>query len=61
MAAAGSGVFPPQALSEFSNACLKKLEPSPDPAVIRREVERLLIAFPVLPLTGPVVLSSTTG
>lgn len=61
VAATGSGALPAQALSEFSNACLKKLEPRPDPAAIRREVERLLLAFPVLPLTGPVVLEALRG
>ncbi len=50
---AGSAALPTQVLSEFANACLRKLEPRPDPATVRREVERLLLAFPVLPLTGP--------
>jgi predicted nucleic acid-binding protein len=54
VAGAGSAALPAQVLSEFANACLRKLEPRPDPAAVRREVERLLLAFPVLPLTGPV-------
>jgi predicted nucleic acid-binding protein len=58
---AGRGALPAQVLSEFANACLKKLEPRPDPEAIRREVERLLLAFPVLPLTGPVVLEALRG
>src|ERR671910_3041929 len=58
---AGSAALPAQVLSEFANACLKKLEPRPDPEAIRREVERLLLAFPVLPLTGPVVLEALRG
>ncbi len=58
---AGSAVLPAQVLSEFANACLRKLEPRPDPATVRREVERLLLAFPVLPLTGPVVLEALRG
>lgn len=41
--------------------CLRKLEHRPDPATMRREVERLLLAFPVLPLTGPVVLEALWG
>ncbi len=57
----GSAALPAQVLSEFSNACLKKLEPRPDPEAIRREVERLLLSFPVLPLTGPVVLEALRG
>ncbi|MGI8859471.1 MAG: PIN domain-containing protein [Rubrobacteraceae bacterium] len=58
---AGSAALPTQVLSEFANACLRKLEPRPDPATVRREVERLLLAFPVLPLTGPVVLEALRG
>ncbi len=58
---AGSAALPAQVLSEFANACLRKLEPRPDPAALRREVERLLLAFPVLPLTGPVVLEALRG
>jgi predicted nucleic acid-binding protein len=58
---AGSAALPAQVLSEFANVCLRKLEPRPDPATVRREVERLLLAFPVLPLTGPVVLEALRG
>lgn len=57
----GSAVLPSQALSEFANACLKKLRPPPDPATIQHEVERLLLTFQVLPLTGPVVLEALRG
>ena len=58
---ASGAVLPAQVLSEFANACLRKLEPRPDPAAVQREVERLLLAFPVLPLTGPVVLEALRG
>jgi predicted nucleic acid-binding protein len=58
---AGTATLPAQVLSEFANACLRKLEPSPDPTTIRREVERLMLAFPLLPLTGPVVLEALRG
>jgi predicted nucleic acid-binding protein len=58
---AGNAALPAPVLSEFANACLRKLEPRPDPAAVRREVERLLLAFPVLPLTGPVVLEALRG
>jgi predicted nucleic acid-binding protein len=54
-------ILPAQVLSEFANVCLTKLEPRPDPAAVQREVERLLLAFPVLPLTGPVVLEALRG
>jgi predicted nucleic acid-binding protein len=58
---AGTAALPTQVLSEFANACLRKLEPRPDPTTVRREVERLMLAFPVLPLTGPVVLEALRG
>ncbi len=58
---AGTAALPAQVLSEFANACLRKLEPRPDSATVQREVERLLLAFPVLPLTGPVVLEALRG
>src|SRR5215213_8824322 len=57
----GSATLPAQVLSEFANACLRKLEPRPEPEAVRREVERLMLAFPVLPLTGPVVLEALRG
>src|SRR5215212_6976575 len=58
---AGTAALPAQVLSEFANACLRKLEPRPDPETVRREVECLLLAFSVLPLTGPVVLEALRG
>jgi hypothetical protein len=42
---------------EIHNACLSKLDPQPNPATVRREIEPLLLTFSVVPLTGPVVLS----
>lgn len=57
----GSAASPAQALSEYANVRLKKLRPAPEPGAIAREVERLLLAFPVLPLTGPVVLEALRG
>src|SRR5829696_3037045 len=58
---AGTVALPAQVLSEFGGACLRKLEPGPDPETVRREVERLMLAFAVLPLTGPVVLEALRG
>jgi len=58
---AGTAALPAQVLSEFATACLRKLEPRPDPTTVRREVERLMLAFPVLQLTGPVVLEALRG
>ena len=58
---AGTAALPAQVVSEFANACLRKLEPRPDPTTVRLEVERLMLAFPLLPLTGPVVLEALQG
>ena len=58
---AGTAALPAQVLSEFGGACLRKLEPRPDPTTVRWEVERLMLAFPLLPLTGPVVLEALPG
>jgi predicted nucleic acid-binding protein len=58
---AGTAALPAQVLSEFGGACLRKLEPRPDPTTVRREVERLMLAFAVLPLAGPVVLEALRG
>jgi predicted nucleic acid-binding protein len=58
---AGTAALPAQVLSEFGGACLSKLEPRPDAQAIRREDERLMLAFPVLVLTGPVVLEALRG
>jgi predicted nucleic acid-binding protein len=58
---AGTAALPAQVLSEFGGACLRKLESSPDPRAVRREVERLMLAFPVLGLTGPLVLEALRG
>src|ERR671917_443914 len=58
---ASGAILPAQVLSEFANVCLRKLEPRPDPAAVQRQVERLMLAFPVLPLTGPVVLEALRG
>lgn len=57
----GSGVLPVQALSEFSNVCLRKLRPTLAPEEVRLEVERLTLAFPVLPLTPLVVSEALRG
>jgi predicted nucleic acid-binding protein len=58
---AGTAALPAQVLSEFGGACLRKLEPSPEAEAIRRELERLMLAFPLLPLAGPVVLEALRG
>src|SRR5215218_6864624 len=58
---ARTAALPAQVLSEFANACLRKLEPRPEAEAIRQEVERLMLAFPLLPLTGPVVLEALRG
>lgn len=61
LADGGNGALPAQALSEFSNVCLRKLRPTLSIRDIEREVERLLRAFSVLPLSAPVVLEALRG
>jgi predicted nucleic acid-binding protein len=56
-----SAALPAQSLSELSNVCLRKLEPALKPREIRREIERLQVAFPVIPLTAPVVMEALRG
>src|SRR5215217_4028657 len=58
---AGTAALPAQVLSEFGGACLSKLEPRPDAQATRREDERLMLAFPLLVLTSPVVLEALRG
>ncbi len=57
----GSAALPVQSLSELSNVCLRKLEPALEPHEIRREIERLYMAFRVIPLTAPVVMETLRG
>lgn len=61
VALGGSAALPAQSLSELSNVCLRKLEPALEPREIRREIERLQVAFPVIPLTAPVVMEALRG
>lgn len=61
VALSGSAALPAQTLSEFSNVCLRKLEPALEPREVRWEVERLHTAFPVIPLTAPVVMEALRG
>ena len=58
---AGTAALPAQVLPESGGACARKLEPRPDPEAVRREVERLMRAFPVSPLAGPAVLEALRG
>ncbi len=61
VALAGSAALPVQALSEFSNVCLRKLSPPLAPEEVEREVERLSLAFPVLSLTALAVMEALRG
>ncbi|MDP8940345.1 MAG: PIN domain-containing protein [Actinomycetota bacterium] len=61
VALSGSAALPVQSLSEFSNVCLRKLEPALTPREVRQEVERLYIAFEVIPLTALVVMEALRG
>lgn len=61
VALSGSAALPVQSLSELSNVCLRKLEPALKPHDVRREIERLYMAFEVVPLTAPVVMEALRG
>ncbi len=61
VALSGSAALPVQSLSELSNVCLRKLEPALEPQEVRREIERLYVAFEVIPLTAPVVMEALRG
>lgn len=61
VALSGNAALSAQALSEFSNVCLKKLKPPLEPEEVRSEVEKLYRAFPVIPLTAPVVMEALRG
>jgi len=61
LARRGSAALPVQALSEFASIALRKLTPPLSPEATARQMERLLLAFPALPLTPPVVLEALRG
>lgn len=54
-------VVPAQALAEFANVLLRKMEPLVEPDAVLHQVEDLLLAFPILPLTPLVVLEAVRG
>lgn len=57
----GGAVLPVQALSEFSSVALRRLQPPLPPEKVVSEVEQLITAFPVLPLTSAIVLEALRG
>lgn len=61
LAQEGRAALPVQALSEFASAALRRLSPPLEAEPVRLEIERLMLAFPVLPLTAPVVLEALRG
>jgi len=61
LARRGSAALPVQALSEFANVALRRLDPPLPPGRVASLVERLELAFPVLPLSPPVVLEALQG
>ena len=50
-----------QALSEFASVALRKLIPPLSPKEASQQLERLIEAFPVFPLTPAVVLEALRG
>ncbi|GEM88513.1 PIN domain-containing protein [Meiothermus granaticius] len=61
LAQEGRAALPVQALSEFASVALRRLSPPLEAEPVRLEIERLMLAFPVLPLTAPVVLEALRG
>ncbi len=58
---AGTAALPAQALAEFSSVMLGRMRPAAQPADLMREIEWLVRAFTVLPLTPQVVLEALRG
>lgn len=61
LARRGDAVLPAQALAEFSSVVLRRLQPPLGPDQASREVERLVTAFPVVPLSAAAVLEALRG
>ncbi len=61
LARRGNAALPAQALAEFSSVVLRRLQPPLGPDQASREVERLMTAFSVLPLSAAVVLEALRG
>lgn len=61
LAQEGRAALPVQALSEIASVALRRLSPPLEAEPVRLEIERLMLAFPVLPLTAPVVLEALRG
>ena len=61
VATSDSAALSAQTLSELSNVCLRKLEPALEPGEVWRQVERLYLAFAIIPLTAPVVMEALRG
>jgi predicted nucleic acid-binding protein len=61
LARRGNAALPVQTLAEFSSVALRRLHPPLSPERTRLELERLTLAFPVLPLTAAVVLEALRG
>ncbi len=55
------GVVPVQALSEFSRVAMGKLDPPLSAKETFRQIELYERAFPILPLTAPIVLEAVRG
>lgn len=56
-----SAALPTQALAEFSNVALRKLNPPLDPQFVYTQVAQFETAFPIFPLTPAIVLEALRG
>ncbi|MBI4519406.1 MAG: PIN domain-containing protein [Gemmatimonadetes bacterium] len=61
LGATDDAVVPAQALAEFADVLLRKMEPPVEPDTVLHQVEDLLLAFPILPLTPLIVLEAVRG
>lgn len=58
---AATAALPVQALSELSSVALRRLQPPIDPHDLYQQIDALVRAFPILPLTSAVVLEAVRG
>jgi len=56
-----NAALPAQALAEFANVAMRRLDPSLSPNEVYRQVELYTQVFPILPLTPAVVLEALRG
>ena len=56
-----SAALPAQALSEFANVALRRMDPPLPPNEVYRQLELYAQTFPIIPLTPAIVLEAVRG